>query len=73
MASKPSTVRIECLVNPDLHLGDGRVLKGPVKEGTRTVESGDVADTTPEIAQQLIDAGQAKETSADVTVGPLPA
>jgi hypothetical protein len=62
------SVLIECIVSPDVHIGDGRVLKGPVKEGTCTVKAGDVAEVDPEIAALLIDRGQVKETKRDVTV-----
>lgn len=67
-ASSPKPVRIECLVNPDVHLGDGRVLKGPKKEGTKTIRHGDVAEVDAELAEFLIDRGQVKETKLDVTV-----
>ena len=71
MASKsPALVRIEGLVNPDVHLGDGRVLKGPVREGTRLVSRGDVAEVTQAIADILINNGQACLSQADITVGP---
>jgi hypothetical protein len=67
-ATTPKTVRIECIVNPDVHLGDGRVLQGPVREGTKTVRRGDVAEVDAEIAKFLIDRGQVHETKRDVTV-----
>lgn len=61
-------VKVECIVNPDVHLGDGRVLKGPVKEGTKTIKTGDVAAVDEETADFLIDRGQVKKTDLDVTV-----
>lgn len=64
----PKTVRIECIVNPDVHLGDGRVLKGPVREGTKTVTHGDVAEVEADLAHFLIERGQVHETKRDVTV-----
>lgn len=64
----PKTVRIECIVNPDVHLGDGRALKGPVKDGTKTVKPGDVAEVDQALADFLIERGQVKETKLDVTV-----
>jgi len=63
-------VRVECIVNPDVHLGDGRVLHGPVREGTKTVKPGDVAEVDAETAKFLIDRGQVHETKRDVTVHP---
>ena len=64
----PKTVRIECIVNPDVHLGDGRVLQGPVREGTKTIRHGDVAEVDSATAKFLIDRGQVHETKRDVTV-----
>lgn len=61
-------VRIECIVNPDVHLGDGRVLKGPVKEGTKTTKSGDVAEVDAALADMLVDNGQVKVSKSDITV-----
>ena len=54
-------VKVECIVNPDVHLGDGRVLKGPEKEG-------DVAEIDAGMAKFLIDRGQVKKSDLDVTV-----
>lgn len=68
MTAPAKTVRIECICNPDVHLGDGRRLKGPVREGTKTIKPGDVAEVTEELADFLIDRGQVKETKLDVTV-----
>lgn len=68
---KQKLVRVECIVLPDVHLGDGRRLVGPVKEGTRTVNPGDVAEVDENIALLLIDNGQVQETSKEVTVGPV--
>jgi len=68
MTAPAKTVRIECICNPDVHLGDGRVLKGPKKDGTKTVKPGDVAEVDDEVAVFLIDRGQVKETKLDVTV-----
>jgi hypothetical protein len=61
-------VKVECIVNPDVHLGDGRVLKGPEKEGTKTIKAGDVAEVVAEMAKFLIDRGQVKKSDLDVTV-----
>ena len=61
-------VKVECIVNPDVHLGDGRVLKGPQKEGTMTIKTGDVAAVDAKLADFLIDRGQVKKTDLDVTV-----
>jgi hypothetical protein len=61
-------VRIECNCNPDVHLGDGRRLNGPVREGTKIIKHGDVAEVSPEIAKQLIDSGQCVKTDREVTV-----
>jgi hypothetical protein len=66
--AEPKTVLIECIVSPDVHIGDGRVLKGPVREGTCTVKAGDVAEVDPEIAAILIDRGQVKETKRAITI-----
>lgn len=71
MPEKSKFVRIECIVLPDVHLGDGRRLLGPVKEGTKTVKHGDVAEVDETIALLLIDNGQAQESTRDVTVGPV--
>lgn len=62
------TVKIECTCNPDVHLGDGRVLKGPKREGTAVTVPGDVAEVDADLAKFLIDRGQVKETTRDVTV-----
>jgi hypothetical protein len=61
-------VRIECICNPDLHIGDGRILLGPVKNGTKTVVPGGVAEVDKDIADMLINDGQAIESKRDVTV-----
>jgi hypothetical protein len=61
-------VRIECIVNPDVHLGDGRVLTGPVRQGTKTVQHGDVAEVDADTAEFLIERGQVQPTKRDVTV-----
>mgnify|MGYP003577899904 CR=1 FL=1 len=61
MTTEAKDVEIECIVNPDVHLGDGRVLKGPVKEGTKTIEAGERAFVDPETAKFLIDRGQVKK------------
>lgn len=61
-------VRIECICNPDLHIGDGRILLGPVKEGTKTVVPGGVTEVDQAIADQLINDGQAIESKRDITV-----
>lgn len=67
-ATTDKPVRVECIVNPDVHLGDGRVLRGPVKAGTKTVKPGDVAEVDSDLAKQLLDNGQCKKTDLDVTV-----
>ena len=61
-------IKIECVVNPDVHLGDGRVLKGPIKEGTKTTKAGDVAEVDAKLADFLIDRGQVQKTDKPVTV-----
>lgn len=61
-------IKIECICTPDVHLGDGRVLKGPVKEGTKTIQSGDVAEVDAELAAFLIKRGQVQKTDEPVTV-----
>lgn len=61
-------IKIECICTPDVHLGDGRVLNGPVKEGTKTIQSGDVAEVDAELAAFLIDRGQVQKTDKPVTV-----
>ncbi len=66
--SEAKAVLIECIVNPDVHLGDGRVLKGPVREGTKTISPGEVAEVDAKLAAFLIDRGQVKETTRDATV-----
>lgn len=66
--TEAKTVLIECIVNPDVHLGDGRVLKGPVKDGTITVSPGEVAEVDAKLAAFLIDRGQVKETTLEATV-----
>lgn len=65
-ATKP--VRVECICNPDVHLGDGRRLLGPVKEGTKVVKHGDVAEVPADVALLLIDNGQVQESKRDITV-----
>lgn len=67
-AAAPKPIRIECIVNPDVHLGDGRVLKGPKKEGTKTTKHGDVAEVDADLAEFLIERGQVTKTTRDVTV-----
>lgn len=62
------SVRVECIVNPDVHLGDGRILRGPVREGTKTIKHGDVAEVSPDLAKLLIDNGQVHKTDREVTV-----
>ena len=66
--TEPKTVRIECTCNPDVHLGDGRRLVGPVKEGTKTTKGGDVAEVSEDVAKLLIDNGQAQESKRPITV-----
>ncbi|MFD1104586.1 hypothetical protein [Sphingobium olei] len=66
-ATAPKLVRIECVCNPDLHLGDGRRLIGPVREGTRVVQHGYVAEVDADLAGILIDNGQAKESKLALT------
>lgn len=61
-------VRIECNCNPDVHLGDGRRLLGPVREGTKIVKHGDVAEVTAHLAEQLIESGQCLASKRDITV-----
>lgn len=61
-------VRIECNCNPDVHLGDGRRLRGPVRAGTKIVKHGDVAEVPADIADMLIDSGQAVATKREITV-----
>lgn len=68
MTDTTKPVRIECVCNPDVHLGDGRRLLGPVKEGTKTTKHGDVAEVPADIALMLIDNGQAIESKRDITV-----
>lgn len=68
MTDTTKPVRIECVCNPDVHLGDGRRLLGPVKEGTKTTKHGDVAEVSADIALMLIDNGQAIESKRDITV-----
>lgn len=69
-AAKPETdtVNIECLCNPDVHIGDGRVLQGPQREGTVVVVPGQVTSVSREIADQLIARGQVRETDRPATV-----
>lgn len=67
----PKPVRIECVCWPDVHLGDGRALKGPIKEGTKTKIHGDVAEVDPAIAELLLDNGQVQKSTRDVTVPEL--
>ncbi|HKR17652.1 hypothetical protein [Rhizorhapis sp.] len=64
-------VRIECNCSPDVHLGDGRRLLGPVREGTRVVKHGDVAEVEEALANHLLDSGQCIPTKRPVTVEPL--
>lgn len=61
-------VRIECLCSPDVHIGDGRVLNGPQREGTKVVVPGQVTEVTREIADILLETGQVKETTREPTV-----
>ena len=61
-------VNIECICSPDVHLGDGRVLDGPQREGTKVVVPGQVSAVTRELADLLIDNGQVKETTREPTV-----
>lgn len=68
MTVEPKTARIECVVNPDVHLGDGRVLNGPVREGTKVVKHGDVAEVDSALADFLIERGQCVASKRDVTV-----
>lgn len=67
MASKP-LVNVECLCNPDVHIGDGRVLEGPQKEGTRVVVPGQVTAVARDVADHLIANGQVRETDRKPTV-----
>jgi hypothetical protein len=67
----PKAIRIECIVNPDVHLGDGRVLKGPIKEGTKTIVHGDVAEVPADLGEFLVERGQVHATKRDVTVHEL--
>lgn len=66
-------VRVECSCNPDVHLGDGRRLLGPVRDGTKIVKHGDVADVDPDVAKLLLDNGQVQKSTREVTVGPVEA
>jgi hypothetical protein len=66
--TEAKTVRIECTCNPDVHLGDGRRLIGPVRDGTKIARHGDVAEVSADVALLLIDNGQAQETKRPVTV-----
>lgn len=68
MTEPAKLVRIECNCNPDVHLGDGRRLLGPVREGTKIIKHGDVAEVESEIAQMLIDSGQCLPSKRPVTV-----
>lgn len=68
MTDTAKPIRVECVCNPDVHLGDGRRLLGPVKEGTKTVKHGDVAEVSADIALMLIDNGQVIESKRAVTV-----
>ena len=68
MTESTKPVRVECVCNPDVHLGDGRRLLGPVKEGTKTTKHGDVAEASADIALMLIDNGQVIESKRDITV-----
>lgn len=61
-------VKIECTCNPDVHIGDGRVLKGPTKDGTKTVKHGDVTEVDAALADFLIERGQVQKTDKPVTV-----
>lgn len=71
-AANDAPVRIECVVNPDVHIGDGRILKGPIKSGTKTVTPGDVTEVSADVAALLIDNGQAQKTDKEITI-PAPA
>lgn len=66
--AKSTLIRVECVCTPDVHLGDGRRLLGPVKEGTKTVKHGDVAEVDEDIAALLLENGQVIETKRDITV-----
>lgn len=68
MTESTKPVRVECVCNPDVHLGDGRRLLGPIKEGTKTTKHGDVAEVSADIALMLIDNGQVIESKRDITV-----
>lgn len=68
MTEVTKTVRIECICNPDVHLGDGRRLIGPVRDGTKVTKHGDVAEVGADLAKLLIDNGQVQESKRDVTV-----
>lgn len=61
-------VNVECICNPDVHLGDGRVLTGPQREGTKVVVPGQVSAVTRELADLLLENGQVKETARESTV-----
>lgn len=63
----PKLIRVECICNPDVHLGDGRRLVGPKREGTKIVKHGHVAEIDPALAEVLIDNGQVKETKLELT------
>lgn len=64
----PTQVAVQCVCNPDVHLGDGRVLKGPVKEGTVVKTPGDVALVDPDLADFLVKRGQVVKVSSDSEV-----
>lgn len=68
MTEATKLIRIECTVNPDVHLGDGRALKGPKREGTKLVQHGDVAEVSADIAEFLIERGQVQKTTRPITV-----
>lgn len=72
MAEEPAKlIRVECICNPDVHLGDGRRLLGPVREGTKMIKRGDVAEVNEDIAMLLLDNGQVVESKHPVTVYPV--
>lgn len=66
--TEAKAIRVECICNPDVHLGDGRRLWGPKREGTKIVVRGDVAEVEADLAQLLIDNGQVMATKLPVTV-----
>lgn len=64
-------IRVECICNPDVHLGDGRRLVGPERDGTKIKVHGDVAEVDEDLATLLLTNGQVQETKRDVTVPAL--